>query len=554
MRVRTTIAVLLCLALGSSALGQPFLKTSYDGTAVPDVDKPGVPNDMSCWMAAAANMLGAAGYGTGANAAAKAGSIYNTLRTDLGYTNMGSTEYAINYWLYTYGKNPDSSEFAASRRYTDVTVEDFSTLGRFLNATDYSFLQQELVNCQYIEVSFDNPAHAMTFVGFDTTTNQSIWHDSDIDMYGTDDDYYNNVYDQSGNWDLEDPQTAPTPNLDNADGYVLLCSGLNKPEHAVLNYDVAWYLTDNEQYTQGATPRDAVWTAEFREAGEKKDDFDDPFWLDSTHERYLSDRPVVHVDNEEIDSMEKEVYLLVDYRHRNQDPVVEAIKLQVAVPGDPANVSALLDPTSVQWNEHDGQALFTWLLDYQPAWEEIVFPDWAYNTLEGRVKDWDVATICTPEPATMSLLAFGAVALLRRRKRSALPRSPRTGTGGPARVARFPAPDQRSAGDHPVAARAGVALEPDPRLSAPDSELGTADRMGRPPPRPAVRRSRRPGCGYWRVDSAPPMRHNAGANETSHPATRPVATPDERRSACDPIASRAGSNAPPTAACSRPPG
>lgn len=422
MRIRIILTVVLCLGIAGAAQAQqdPYLKTSKDGTPVPDVNKPGLPaplpTDLSCWMAAAANMLGGADYGTGVDAAAKAQGIYNTLRTDLGWTNPGSTEYAINYWLYMYGKNPDSPEFKPNHEYTDVTVVD----GRRLNMNDYLFLQTELLRCQYIEVSFDNPAHAMTLVGFSQSQNTSTWHDSDVNGTTPGDDTYFNVFDAAGNWDLH-YMTPPLPPaspiaLDDADGYVLLCPGLNKPEDAMKNYDVAWFLTDNEQ-TQAGTPRDNNWTAEFREAGAKKDVFDDPYWLDSTHERYNQEMPTVHIDNEIVEDMHKEISLLVDYRQRDQNPLNEQIMLQIPNPGDDggAGVSALFPADTVEWND-SGQALFTWILEYQPAWEEIVFPDNWYLTLEGKVKDWDVATICTPEPATMALLGCGFLAILRKRR------------------------------------------------------------------------------------------------------------------------------------------
>ncbi len=420
MRTRTLFTIILCLGIAGAAQAQdPYVKLSQDGTPVPDVNKPNFndPTDQSCWMAAAANMLGGADYGTGATAAAKAQSIYSTLRNDLGYTNPGSTEYAINYWLYAYGKNPDSSEFKPNHAYNDVTVME----GRFLNVNDYLFLQNELVSCQYIEISFDNPAHAMTFVGFSQGQNTSIWHDSDFNTTAPGDDTYFNGFDAAGNWDLHYlPPPAPPASpvaLDNADGYVLLCPGLNKPEDAMRNYDVAWFLTDNEQ-TQAGTPRDNSWTAEFRVAGAKKNDFDDPFWLDASHERYNQEMAIVHIDNEPAEEMHKEISLLVDYRQRNQNIAAENIMLQIPDPGDGVGggVSAMFPPDSVQWNAHNGQALFTWILDYQPAWEEIVFPDNWYWTLEGKVKDWDVATICIPEPTTLALLGCGFLAILRRRR------------------------------------------------------------------------------------------------------------------------------------------
>ncbi|MBM4018048.1 MAG: PEP-CTERM sorting domain-containing protein [Planctomycetes bacterium] len=122
----------------------------------------------------------------------------------------------------------------------------------------------------------------------------------------------------------------------------------------------------------------------------------------------------------------KEVFLLVDYVDQNvlaAFPNIANIKLKVG--------NNLYNPTvPVAWDDDGGQALFYWKLDAedgQPGWESIVFPDPSYKNLfdistgaGGPVKDWNVATICVPEPATLMLLAAGAgLALLRRRRTAA---------------------------------------------------------------------------------------------------------------------------------------
>ena len=83
MNSRRSVPVIMCLivALGwlpGVASGEWTKPTIPAGDPVPDVDKE-VPN-RTCWLATAANMLGAAGYGTGATAQERAQGIYNQLR------------------------------------------------------------------------------------------------------------------------------------------------------------------------------------------------------------------------------------------------------------------------------------------------------------------------------------------------------------------------------------------------------------------------------------------------------------------------------------------
>ena len=379
---------------------------------IPDVDKANVPPgppgalDMSCWQAAASNLLGGAGYGTGANAQARANSIYGQLTLDLGTANMGCADRAINYWLYTYGKNPDDvNEYRPGNDYTDVTLIDKTGAGG-LTPADYDFLLDELVRCQYVAVKLDLPPHCITLVGGDYERNrvpppdppplsQSIWHDSDRDVGngpdGVNDDVYTNTW-GLGTWDLVEYPAW------NAQAYVTLCPGLDKPEDAVRNYDVAYFLADTDQ--------DGVWTPMFREAGIKAPDYDDPHW-DSLDPDGLT----VVIGNESLPEMEKIVYLLVDYFDRVPGrAALEDIRLV-----DDAGTEWL--PTSVIPSADDGQLLFTWALDYQPAWERIVFPDDKYMLLDDDVKDWNLATVCIPEPATVALLGLGALAALRRRRK-----------------------------------------------------------------------------------------------------------------------------------------
>ena len=385
-------------------------KYSQDGTTVPDVDKAGVPpgpplaGDLSCWQATASNLLGGAGYGTGVNAQARADSIYNQLTIGpigLGLANPGFTDRAINWWLYNYGKNPSSAEYQPTNPYTDVTAV-YKTLTYTPGAigSDYDFLLDELNRCQYVGVGFNmesSDGHALTLVGGNyastaqPTGNVSIWHDSDRDKADTvvsiDDDVYINAT-HGADWYLSDYPTL------SADSYTTLCPGLNKPEDAVRNYDVAYFM-------QALDANQVLDDPAFRVAGENAGVYADPIWEDET---------TVQIGNLAFENMKKEVYLLVDY----YDRVVgresqEQILLQVE---DPAQGTLDLDPTSVEASLDGGQLLFTWLLDFQPGWENIIFPDNRYSTLSGNVKDWNVATDCVPEPSSIVLLIVGAISAM----------------------------------------------------------------------------------------------------------------------------------------------
>ncbi|MFO8011970.1 MAG: PEP-CTERM sorting domain-containing protein [Phycisphaerae bacterium] len=383
---------------------------------IPDVDKVGVPSppgpgpapgDNSCWQATAANLLGAAGYGIGADPQSRAGNIYTQLTNDLGTLNMGRADRALNYWLYTYGKNPDQADYLPDNEYTDVTV--FNPDGGLI-PPDYNDLLDELDRCQYAGVEFCNPDHCITLVGgdkmvFDPENNawqpaDSIWHDSDYDMpdvvVDVNDDVYISGTNMNGQWVL---QNYPTGQTGPALGYVTLCPGLNKPEDAVTNYDVAYYMQALEADRLLNDPA-------FREAGDMAEAYADPFWVPTDDESII-----VEIGNERIEDMHKEVYLLVDY----VDQVPGRKDLEKIVLIDDAGVE--WDPTRVEPSDDDGQLLFTWVLDDQPPFEQIKFPDDAYQNLTEHVKDWDVATICVPEPVTLALVGLGAAGLAMRRRR-----------------------------------------------------------------------------------------------------------------------------------------
>ena len=394
-------------------------KYSTDGSPIPDVDKPLHGHLNTCWMAAASNVLAASGYGIGhplgtvATSQQRADHIYNQIFAAVG-DRCGWCERGVNYWLYTYGKNPNSAEYMPANPYTDVTVVDKKPGGLTLadpagavGRSDYNFLLDELARCQYVAVGFEYPEHCMTLVGGNywpnpngqSDGNVSIWHDSDGPVLGdkadtvthpapigalVDDDVYTNGPIGANWWSLTNYVTTQ------ADRYITLCQGLNKPQSAVSNYDAAYYLQDTD--SDGFLDDPA-----FRVAG--ANNYGDPQWVDEM---------IVEIPNEPIPEMWKEIWLLVDYKDR------VAGRQENIVVSDDSGVHWA--PTTVTASPDDGQLLFYWKLDYQPAFEQIIFPNNAYFTLDDYVKDWDVATECIPEPLTAALLLAGA-ALIRRRRR-----------------------------------------------------------------------------------------------------------------------------------------
>ncbi|MGD9127970.1 MAG: dockerin type I domain-containing protein [Planctomycetia bacterium] len=380
------IGILLCgpFVVPVSAQLPVYSGVSVDGFPIPDVNKPypSNPNDGSCWLASASNLLGAAGYGMGGDAQSRADSIYQQLIMDWGISSGGAPDQAICYWLAKYGQNPDAPEYQPLNDFTDVTAK-FSTLA----FSDYNFLQRELERGLYVGVQFANPAHAVTFVGWDdrTTPTRSYWTDSDqFTGYSPHDNSF--ITTPSPQWDiLWTGATPPTTYLQQANGYVTLGLGLDKPEDAKMEYDVAWFPSPI-----GPT---------FREAGVKAPIYDDPVsglglgwqsaWTDPLGGGLYQP---FRIDNEEKPDYDKTVSLLVDYFDHDPNYIYQDIRLRY---NDKDGIEVVAVPTSAILSIDNGQVLFTWELDYQPAWEELLFPSYDYQHLEGIVASWDVATICT---------------------------------------------------------------------------------------------------------------------------------------------------------------
>ena len=419
-------AMVALLACNGVAVAQ------YDvySNGVPDVDKSAAtpPPDNSCWIASAANNLAAAGWGTGATVQARADNIYNN---DLmpHYANgawPGWSSVAINYWLLNHAYNPSSANYDPSINYNDTTI-----IRKRLIDVDYDWLLGELNQnpAQQVNVSFDIPdasiGHEMTMVGGNYSPihmppplppvppQVSVWHDNegDLSLPAGDDDEYTNVWFAGPFWNIDYRQTPAIPNDDwEAIGVTTLCPGISKPKSAIDNFDVAWY---KDMVAPGTLVN------KFRTAGASYGTYSDaqggidPYWVqDPTN----PEEPELVIPNEERLDLHKEIWLSVDYIDRNHsgNPGITIL----------ASDGISYTPDEILWSDDGGQVRLHWTLENQPAWETIIFPDPSYQNLYdistglgGDVKDWNLATECTPEPATMTLLALGGLVVLRKRRR-----------------------------------------------------------------------------------------------------------------------------------------
>ena len=125
-----------------------------------DVDKPGVANppitnDNSCWMATAANMLAAAGYGNGTSLQARANDIFNDLiawqtspTNPTGVADGGWTDTALTWWLNS------ANNTWPNNTYKTVTVYgNKSPKYPWANPNGAMFIGNELRRCQMVGLS-----------------------------------------------------------------------------------------------------------------------------------------------------------------------------------------------------------------------------------------------------------------------------------------------------------------------------------------------------------------------------------------------------------------
>ena len=179
------VAALLSV-VAQRASAAPYLKIPDP----PDVDKPDRDGDgswpdagdNSCWLASAANILSAAGYG-GAN------SIYGTLVGNFGYAQGGFQGTAINWYL--------TNHPMTGNPYTVLTEYDRGALwDPYWNP---GFIASELRECEFVGIAIyadismtTGGAHALTVWGDDDNSPPTwIWvTDSDRDRGVLDIDSY----------------------------------------------------------------------------------------------------------------------------------------------------------------------------------------------------------------------------------------------------------------------------------------------------------------------------------------------------------------------------
>jgi len=368
------VALLLVIAPPAPAAYDVGPVSSTDATAVPDVNKavPIAANDNGCWAAAASNVLGAAGWGVGANAQAKADNIYQDLINafggpGLGYIDaLGDAGAGAKWWVANIGLNGAK----AGNGYTPTnTYVNFRQEWGTLFEGDYNFLLSELDKGppgQYAAVKWMIPnvgGHCVTLVGGNygpngpqqppTAPGDSVWHDSDSNAVGgLADEARRNRWGFNTEWYLDMGVLGNQGDDWFGDGYLTACPGVPKPESAITNFDIHYYTGITSVHRPvGETPHCELGTMMLT-TGNQYGVYTtplmttDPYWEDPNAET-----PTLIVPNQSVEDMKKTLYLLIDFN----DPLALQVVPNITVQDDSACPHALDSfQHGIRWNRRHG--------------------------------------------------------------------------------------------------------------------------------------------------------------------------------------------------------
>ena len=397
----TRILSVMGICLGLAAL-QAAGAWDVHQNNVPDVEKAdhmhgGLP---TCFMAAASNQLAAGGWGQGATAQARADSIYNDMTAHYGTANGGWCDIAAGWWLWAIGMNPASPppQMPFSMNFKVYNASDYAKQGARPNNWpaggaqygNYNGLLNDLNAGSYVNIGIRPDAtgedgHCVTLVGGDyygndgTARGQAVIHDNEGDLSPPDgnDDAYDNV--GTPTW------TTSYNTAWKCYSASVLAPGAMQGPWNTPGYWFGWY-GDGTRQTSFA-PQWQVY-----DGGET---YMSPYWRTS-HTSAV-------VFTSAGSPAPKDVYVTVDFAiDQGATPDIRMLDQT----GNPA------DLVGVEWFGSD-YARYHFRFDGVPVFEEILFPTPEYYDLTGAVFNWSASNV--PEPATLSLLALGGLAMLRRR-------------------------------------------------------------------------------------------------------------------------------------------
>jgi len=160
-----------------------------------DVDKAGVANppignDNSCWMATAANMLAAAGYGNGNTLQNRANDIYNDLiawqtstQNPTGLADGGWIDTALSWWLSSNNNNWPNNPYKVVTVYGNKSGPEAQHYPKppWNNTNGAKFIANELRRCQMLGLSISWPTNAVC----NNPAHIPGWHPANFPIVGS---------------------------------------------------------------------------------------------------------------------------------------------------------------------------------------------------------------------------------------------------------------------------------------------------------------------------------------------------------------------------------